>query len=207
MQARGIFGGKLRATVFEAATMREVNTPANACWLSKFLAMLCMGAPDPVQKNTVAMAKALMTCLSAWWQRLETNSAAFTLGEDEAGTHSAAGPNLATQPQYSIFFVLFLLAQHCDCPTPEDVRTLPANAEDRDDEVCHRLPSRRSCNTFRRSPPDARCACRKQTSRRRWMASRQCCTSTSRRSSRRPRSRSDRASSCTCAASRARRAS
>jgi hypothetical protein len=143
LQVRSLFGSKLRAAVVEAASVRDRSTFANTCWLCKFLAIMCFSMPDPTSKHREAMAEALMTCLSIWWERFaDVGETYVAIGEEYAEVGSGKDTELAKRPEYSIFFLMFLLAQHVDCPTPEELESVAESPMEGDEEVCRRSAHR-----------------------------------------------------------------
>jgi hypothetical protein len=155
VQVRAQFGAKLRAEAAEALSNGALASVAGACQLCKLVAMMCLAACDPQARNRDAVMKALVATLTEWQARLAQGVAAPAPRGRAARAHAAAQAaersgegegevasgakgtrdELALQPEYSVFFMMFLLAQHDDCPAAADLMALrhapahPAHSE------------------------------------------------------------------------------
>ena len=150
LQVREAFGAKVRAMLIDALHARSDMTACSASWLSKYVVLLAFTAPDPTQQHGIAAAEAFMQCLAAWHTRLGAASAGAPhsashgrasaastarwrtahavstaarapVDEDDGEVGSGDASDMRLQPEYSLFFLLFLLAHHPDCPQPEEL--------------------------------------------------------------------------------------
>ena len=138
-QVRAAFGVKLREALLEAA--READKPATTAWLSRYVSMMAIANADPERRHCEAMAAALVQCFAAWRERVATGGGAAATDE-VASTQST---ELAAQPEYSVFSLMFLVAQLPDCPDPHELQAAHGAGNGSDDEVRlrHGWPSSR----------------------------------------------------------------
>jgi hypothetical protein len=82
------------------------------------------------------MAATLRACLQAWWAKLDVISHAHELDEVEMSSKGKAVV-VSSRPEYSIMYLMYLLAQHSDSLDTEGLHLLaePSSKEEEDEEV------------------------------------------------------------------------
>jgi hypothetical protein len=80
------------------------------------------------------MATALRACLQAWWSKLDVISNASDADEVEVGSKAKAVV-VSSRPEYTIVYLMYLLAQHSDSLDSAGLQLLEEPLRDGDEEV------------------------------------------------------------------------
>lgn len=153
-----MFGLKLRAELTKAIAALDPKDQPRGPKVAKYIAILCFAATEPVQAHRDTMLTSLSTLCAAWQERAAQAAAAaaaggVTEGDSRGATTAEAAAAQSRQnalvhrPEYSIFFVIYLVSHHEDFPldalmhSSADSSTIP-------EEVClpgPRCPQPCSC--------------------------------------------------------------
>eukprot|EP00892_Ulva_mutabilis_P010387 jgi/Ulvmu1/7720/UM039_0026.1 len=121
---RRVFGTKLRSEMSKAIAALDPKDPhPPRPHIAKYIAILCFAATEPVHAHRNNMLKALTTLCATWQER----AAATVGGVAEAESHGTSAAQvgasenlqqnrLVHRPEYSVFFVIYLVAHHEDFP-------------------------------------------------------------------------------------------
>lgn len=140
VQVRRVFGMKLRSELAKAVAALDPGAHPRAPTIAKYMSILCFAATEPVAAHRSAMLSALVTLCAAWQARAaETDHVVAAGGVTEGESRAAAaapqqGP-LAHRPEYSVFFVIYLVAHHEDFPLAALLQGSVDGSEGEDGEV------------------------------------------------------------------------